>query len=133
MKYNFKSLPTFILVTIFCLLVIACGGTTTPEPDGIVSISGDFWADTICTESTVGFTFNEASSVNSNSEGLIYRYDFGDNTGIIETTNTQVTHNYTSAGTYEATLTVSTDGVNAASENFTKQIIVKNDSSCNTD
>jgi PKD repeat protein len=60
------------------------------------------------TEPLQGETITFDASESTDSDGTIvkYRWNFGDNTTVVEETDSGTTHTYTTAGTYNVTLTV---------------------------
>jgi parallel beta-helix repeat protein len=63
-------------------------------------------------------TFNASKTVDPDNSIVSYRWDFGDGTN---DTGITTTHAYSSAGSYDVTLTVTDDGGNIATETITVQ------------
>jgi PKD repeat protein len=85
-------------------------------------LSADITSDTA--PLTVSFD-GSGSSDPDLGDTLTYRWDFGDGSTPIETTNATATHEYSTAGTFAATLSVR-DNQGATSAAATLQIMVSN-------
>ncbi len=95
-------------------------------------INGHFYPDPTTFEACVSGKVEFKPDANVNLTGVEIEYDFGDNTGLLRTSNTRISHVYTKAGTYTPNLKFfqgSSDTAMSANVNY-QQIVVLSSKNC---
>jgi subtilisin family serine protease len=113
-------------------LLAACPSPPILPPP--VEIKGRFYPDPQIFETCVSGKVSFEKDLNVDLTGVEIEYDFGDNTGLLRTSNTKVSHVFVKAGTYTPNLKFFKGNTEVPAQvaypNNLKQIVVTDNNSC---
>ena len=123
-NYQYTQLGTY-KITLIAETANGCVSLSTESEVTIYDLSkSDFLLPEVCSEDDLATFINTSGDNQGNTDGLTFRWDFGDPTSGSQNTSTQVngTHKYQVAGNYTVTLTVT--NTSGCSSSVVKELTV---------